>query len=215
MESMDRWNAMQWSAMEWSRWNAMQWSGMEWMHFEHFGSCCKLLVIFGNLLDKDTPFQTVVPSGRICWSFVWPKKRHFKMFIFYVFLTKNYQTIRPEGLTFCHGVFLSNKWPTVSKTTNNYQNDSKCIHSILLHCNAFHRLHSIALRCIAFHRSIDSISLHERMVERMVRLRAFGDIENHRGNQLSVLGNALLKTLRAAHAGCIGMSFVTISANFC
>jgi len=105
MESMDRWNAMQWSAMEWSRWNAMQWNGMEWMHFEHFGSFCALLVIFwtnkrhfkmsylragfvgsffgqknaiskcrtfgpdllGHFLDKKTPFQNVVPSGRICW----------------------------------------------------------------------------------------------------------------------------------------------------
>ena len=72
--------------MEWSRWNALQWSGMEWMHFEHVGSFCSLWVIlgqnkniskcqtfgpdlFGHLLDKKTPFQNVRPSGRICWSF--------------------------------------------------------------------------------------------------------------------------------------------------
>ena len=33
------------------------------------------------------------------------------------------------------------------KTTQNDQNDPKCIHSIPLHCIAFHRLHSIALHC--------------------------------------------------------------------
>ena len=42
MESMDRWNALQWSAMEWSRWNALQWSGMEWMHFGSFWHCWSL-----------------------------------------------------------------------------------------------------------------------------------------------------------------------------
>ena len=76
MESMDRWNALQWSAMEWSRWNALQWSGMEWMHLsilDPFVTFCHFGSILGNLLDKKTPFQNVVPSGRIFKVFFWTK----------------------------------------------------------------------------------------------------------------------------------------------
>ena len=126
-------------------------------HFGHFGSFCTLLVIF------------------------WTKKRHFKMsfsragFVSTknVFFQQKKKNAAGRSITtfvlFCSRfVFIICYAPPhfcTSKTARRRRKSGKkrnplaknVIHSIPLHCNAFHRLHSIALHCNAFHRSIDSI----------------------------------------------------------
>ena len=66
-------NAVECNGMESMECNAVEWNGIlsildPFGTFGYFGS------ILGHLLDKKTPFQNVVPSGRICWSFVGQKK---------------------------------------------------------------------------------------------------------------------------------------------